>query len=255
MSAGAVSGAEGNPGLGAARVEATPTFTATSMFPSCDPPGWYGKLAALGDFAQRRLPPGLVRASDAWLAHVMSDSRAELGARWLALYLQAPVWRFAWAPGISGLGQAVGNPAPWWFGVLMPSCDKVGRYFPLLIAQARAQPPHSDAALAHLDGWFGQLSDAATGTLADGATIDSFEQALRAVPAWPASDDAPPAPGLIGMDGIDGSDQLRLAAALHAAQRVAGSVWWCAADATRAAAVRVLPGLPEPGDFAGFLHA
>ena len=250
MSAGAVSG--DNPGLGAARVEATPTPTPTFTFPPCDPPGWYGKLAALGDFAQRRLPPGFVRASDIWLAHVMSDSRAELGALWLALYLQAPVWRFAWAPGMSGLGHADATPAPWWFGVLMPSCDKVGRYFPLLIAQARAQAPLSDAALAHLAGWFGQLSDAATRTLADGATVDSFEQALRAVPAWPTGDDAPPAQGLIGIDSID---TLRLATALHAAQRAAGSVWWCPADATRAAAVRVLPGLPEPGDFVELLHA
>src|SRR3954470_21220148 len=85
--------------------------------------GWYGKLAGLGDFAQRRLPPEWVGACDHWLSGAMRGAREQLGVRWLDIYLTAPVLRFAWAPGVV-------DPQ-WWFGVLMPSCDSVGRYFPL----------------------------------------------------------------------------------------------------------------------------
>ena len=100
-------------------------------------PGWYGKLAVLGDFASRRLPQHFVEACDAWLARGVEASRAQLGARWLDVYLTGPIWRFAWAPGVVD--------AQGWFGVMMPSVDKVGRYFPLLVARpALALPASAD---------------------------------------------------------------------------------------------------------------
>src|SRR5262245_45943190 len=122
-----------------------------------DAPGWYGKLAALGDFAHRRLPPEWVRTCDAWLAAAVRGAREHLGAQWLDAYLTAPVLRFAWAPGVVD-GQ-------WWFGLLMPSCDSVGRYYPLLIAQPRPQPPQDRIALDHLERWYAHLAQAAVHTL------------------------------------------------------------------------------------------
>ena len=92
-------------------------------------PGWFGKLSMLGDFASRRLDPAWIESCDRWLSASMQASQQQLGHDWLQTYLSAPVWRFAWAPGVVD--------QQWWFGVLMPSCDNVGRYFPLLIAQAR----------------------------------------------------------------------------------------------------------------------
>ena len=228
------------------------------------PPGWYGKLAGLGDFAQRRLPADFVRLSDAWMAQVMSQCRAELGARWLDLYLQAPVWRFAWAPGMGvemggslSADPGTGAAAPWWFGVLMPSCDKVGRYFPLLVAQARAQAPRGAVALAHLDAWLAHLGDAATRTLTEGATVETFEQALRAAPPWPVTDRDAAMSMTTVPAGPAASAPLSpletLGADLHATQRRAGSLWWCPGAATHAARVRALPGLPSARDFAGLL--
>ncbi len=104
-----------------------------------DPPGWYGKLAMLGDFAQRRLPEHAVRRCDTWLSRAMAAGREHLAANWLDVYLSAPVLRFAWAPGV--LDEL------WWFGVVMPSCDQVGRYFPLLVAQSRTGAPADRIAL------------------------------------------------------------------------------------------------------------
>ena len=41
-------------------------------------PGWYGKMAMLGDFASRRLPQEFIDACDAWLARGVEMSRAQL---------------------------------------------------------------------------------------------------------------------------------------------------------------------------------
>src|SRR6185295_15807679 len=55
----------------------------------------------------------------------MSASRTALGDRWLDVYLTSPVWRFAAEGGACG-------PAPV-LGLIVPSVDRVGRYFPLTI--------------------------------------------------------------------------------------------------------------------------
>src|SRR5512139_3843786 len=89
-------------------------------------PGWYGKIPNLGDFASRRLPSRFIVAWDDWLQRALASSRAQLGGQWLDLYLTSPVWRFLLMPGVCGSAA--------WAGVLMPSVDRVGRYFPLTIA-------------------------------------------------------------------------------------------------------------------------
>ena len=222
--------------------------------PAREAPGWYGKLSALGDFAQRRLPPEFIRFTDAWLSRSLQASREQLGSAWLEAYLTAPLLRFAWAPGIAG-------PA-WWFGVLMPSCDNVGRYFPLLIAQPRSKPPLDRIALDHLELWFDHLAGAATQTLAERASVDAFEAALADAPPWPT----PATRAALVAHGDPASARYRLGAgaslhpwlqALAAEQlqaRFAGcSVWWREGRAGHDTLAAVVEGLPEPGAFAELL--
>lgn len=144
-----------------------------------DAPGWHGKLAALGDFASRRLPPGVQQACDHWLARMLADSQALLGERWLGAYLRAPLWRTAWAPGVLD--------EQWWFGALMPSCDAVGRYFPLLVLQPRRAAPQDRIALDHLELWWQALGRAMLHTLSEGAALAAFEDALAELPPWPTA--------------------------------------------------------------------
>ena len=69
-------------------------------------------------------------------AHVASDGRAVLGEsplwddtaglRWLDVYLTSPAWRFVCAAGACG-------PRPV-MGLMAPSVDQVGRYFPITLA-------------------------------------------------------------------------------------------------------------------------
>lgn len=190
-----------------------------------EPPGWYGKLAMLGDFAQRRLPDEVVQRLDRWLAAAMQALPHTLGERWPQAYLEAPLLHFAWAPGVLG-------PA-WWFGVLMPSCDRVGRYFPLLLAQAAAQPPHDSAGLERLAAWYEAAGSACLQTLEDGASLAGFEAALAAIEPWPGPD----ARARRWVDAVHG-----LARDALAVQLAGQGLWW---TATRPTVLHRVPGLAD----------
>jgi type VI secretion system protein ImpM len=145
--------------------------------------GWYGKLPALGDFATRRLPPAMVTRCDTWLSAGLAASRRELGGEWLDLYLTAPIWRFAWSAGLAGDET--------WVGVLMPSVDRVGRYFPLLLAAPCPAEEPAEGVAGAAEDWLDRLADTAQDCLQPGASLDSLEAALAADPLpatarWPA---------------------------------------------------------------------
>ncbi len=75
---------------------------------------------------------------DPWLAESVSQSRGKLGDRWLDCYLTSPVWRFAISAGLCGESA--------WVGVIMPSVDKVGRYYPMTLgAQLIARDGFADS--------------------------------------------------------------------------------------------------------------
>jgi type VI secretion system protein ImpM len=218
-------------------------------------PGWYGKLAGLGDFAQRRLPTAWVATCDAWLSEAMRSGHEVLGERWLDVYLTAPLLRFAWAPEVID--------AHWWFGLLMPSCDSVGRYFPLLIAQSRTRPPEDRIALDHLELWFDHLGQAAMQTLHGGSrSVDDLEATLQEAPPWPTPTrgPAPTAP----RNADDAHLRLTRAAPLSqwiqalAAQaltaRLAGcSVWWRSSETGADDRVDIVHGLPRNEQLVGLL--
>ncbi len=217
-------------------------------------PGWYGKLAMLGDFASRRLPQRLIDLCDPWLARGIEASQAQLGARWLDVYLTGPIWRFAWAPGIVD--------AQWWLGVLMPSVDKVGRYFPLVIARNLPALPGTVAGLAALEAWYGQLSVAALGSLQPGATLEAFEFALaRAVAPGESAHAVLPAtqalPGRVRHTLPGAASLLTWAQGLLAAdalQRYAGhTLWWPDHAALPDNSLSVAQGLPAAQHFAELL--
>lgn len=200
--------------------------------------GWYGKLPALGDFASRRLPPGFISAWDDWLQRSLAASRRVLGERWLDRYLQSPVWRFLLGPGTCGDGA--------WAGVLMPSTDRVGRYFPLTIA---APVPWQGDALAQLvaaQAWFDTIEQAALSVLDVHFTPDALDRALPPHPpisgaVLPDEDAAALGEGLkrwwlaageTSFDGVApvgrGTLDLLTGAVMHAASSLmAGrTLWW-----------------------------
>ena len=141
-------------------------------------PGWYGKLPALGDFASRRLPPDWIEPWDHWLASGLHQLREAAPEAWLDNYLASPAWRFALLPGAlparAGDGLRV--------GVLVPSVDRVGRYFPLVVVSEPLPRPSDGAQVAALWHWAGQLEYIAVQALQDDWSAEALDAALAAAP-------------------------------------------------------------------------
>lgn len=148
--------------------------------------GWHGKLPTVGDFATRRLDPNFVSVWDEWLSRGIDKLRTEDESRWLDAYLASPTWRFLFAPGFL--------PAPLqrqaWAGIVMPSMDRVGRYYPLTIAMPLAEPPADSPAQAALWTWLHRIDDAAVDALQDDWSIEALEEELLRIgaPAHHATD-------------------------------------------------------------------
>jgi type VI secretion system protein ImpM len=145
-------------------------------------PGWYGKLPSLGDFASRRLEADFIEPWDLWLGEGMQAQRDAFGERWLDAYLQSPAWRFILMPGV----LPDFDPRLVVVGVLMPSVDRVGRYFPLTIAASVATAPTSGADYEGLLDWLHRLEDTALDALQQDWTIEQLEHALAGL-ASPSS--------------------------------------------------------------------
>lgn len=153
--------------------------------------GWFGKLPALGDFASRRLDPQAVQAWDACLSEGLEACRAAWGEAWLDRYLSAPVCCF-----VQGEDLEDGDPPT--AGVLMPSVDRAGRYFPLLLVQPLSALPPGDAAWQALQNHLDRLIEVALGVLQPGQGVEALEAALRTLGDGPdgAASSVKPATGL-----------------------------------------------------------
>lgn len=212
--------------------------------------GLFGKLPAYGDFLQRELPAEFVDAWDNWLQRVIVGSREQLGEQWLPSYLSSPIWRFALAEDVAG-GSA-------WCGILMPSVDRVGRYFPLAIA---GQWPRG-ISLFHLalaaEGWLHELEAIALDALeASYLDMDVVMGRIRALQVPGA-----PARRVVDADGWQGpfpcSHDLQTAwidrlesqacAELHPL-----SLWWTVGSEVAAAQWRSARAWPDAASFAQML--
>jgi type VI secretion system protein ImpM len=132
-------------------------------------------LPARGDFVSRRLEADFVSAWDEWLQRVVRETRERLGERWLECFLSMPVWRFALP---AGMYSRAG-----WVGLMVPSVDRVGRYFPLTIAAAI---PHDGidvpSTLAKALPWLDSIEALALDALRPELDFDAFEQRLAQSP-------------------------------------------------------------------------
>ncbi|WP_181388380.1 type VI secretion system-associated protein TagF [Vibrio albus] len=133
--------------------------------------GFFGKQPAHGDFLNRRLPNAFTSVWDHWLELAINESRQQLDEAWLNAYLTSPLWRFALSSGLCG--EAC------WTGVLMPSVDNVGRYFPLTLAAAL--PERTDLAdlMFNNEAWFNQCEEMALSALQNNFSLDAFDKELR----------------------------------------------------------------------------
>lgn len=227
--------------------------------------GLYGKLPCAGDFVTRSLPTAFVAPWDDWLQRSLVASRAKLGSRWTDLYLESPLWRFAMQ------SQVCGTQA--WAGVLMPSVDRAGRYFPLTLAAPIAPGASTLLTVTAAEHWFAELERLALWALEPEATLDAVEAHLARQPLVqvPASTNAcedwdvalqlakwwmkPGRPLVLHMAA---QHSLPAVAEFAAAQLMEGqtsgrSLWWMRNSEAGAISLRGWQGLPPPVEFAALL--
>jgi type VI secretion system protein ImpM len=132
--------------------------------------GIYGKLPAHGDFIQRNLPSPLITEWDQWLQHFIGGSKEHIGETWLDIYLTSPVWRFVLSDGIVDEHK--------WAGILLPSVDRVGRYFPLTIIMQLPQSSNPLEFIALQHGWYSGIEKQALIALDEELTVDDLSEML-----------------------------------------------------------------------------
>jgi len=139
--------------------------------------GLYGKLPAYGDFIFRNLHSGFINPWDEWLQHFISGSQEQIGEDWLNIYLTSPIWRFILSPGV------IDNNV--WAGLMMPSVDRVGRYFPISIVKpftANTCPVHF---MMQQTEWFDAIEDQCLMALDGSIDADELIQAVSDIDISP----------------------------------------------------------------------
>ncbi len=217
--------------------------------------GFFGKLPQLGDFVNRRLPADLIEPWDQWLQGSLAASQAQLGDAWLDRYLTSPLWRFVLSSGVAGQGV--------WAGVLMPSVDRVGRYFPLTLACGLPGGTNLFEVLGAAT-WFEQAETLVLSVLADPFSLETFDDQVLALGAPLTADlgPNPPVPrsgrfnawhlGLPTEAPAPGACATFLAQALDQVF-LAYSLWWTLGSEQVGPSLLACQGLPPEDGFSALL--
>ncbi|MGY5777293.1 type VI secretion system-associated protein TagF [Rhizobium sp. LEGMi135b] len=108
--------------------------------------GFFGKLPTHGDFVSSALGSRLQSELDQWVHNGLVALEAALGSDWRRLFHATTAWRFV-------VGKGVWAPSAV-AGVLLPSRDRVGRSFPLIIAAQLQRFSGQLRDLCEDDSWF-----------------------------------------------------------------------------------------------------
>jgi type VI secretion system protein ImpM len=228
--------------------------------------GFFGKLPCNGDFIQQRVAPHFVDIWDPWLEDCIHTSRERMQEDWLPSYMRGPLWRFVLSDNVCGAGVFA--------GVIAPSVDRVGRYFPItIVAQLDIDAIPLDFALRH-DAWFEAAESLIVATLDEqqvdlarfDAQVDDLQRFLEQESGTPIDRDvaelmrasafpgvAPawrvPLPGASGLQSVINTFAAR---ELNAKFRPL-SIWWTDGSPTAEPSWLSLRGLPTPAQFGAML--
>jgi type VI secretion system protein ImpM len=198
----------------------------------------FGKLPARGDFITRRASAAFLRAWDSWLQQVMIAVRERIGAAWLDAYLAAPIWRFFLSAGLCGEDSVT--------GIMMPSVDQVGRYFPLTLGSRVENGVSAGPFVAANAAWYAALEERALAALDDDFMLERFDQPAPLASAAPGSGTSgagsPSSQPAVryGLDRLD-SVPTRLAV-----ESPGFSAWWTDGSTEIQRSLLIANGLPDP---------
>lgn len=138
--------------------------------PSDEQMGWYGKLPAAGDFLHRRMPHELQVWWDRWMNNGLIVFRRHPDVM-TRLYAVAPVWNFL-IPATLGVDELQ-------MGCLAPSCDRVGRYYPICVTLRLPVAAYSSALLDGAAAWYWQCGSSLLRAIRHGTSPDQLDDELR----------------------------------------------------------------------------
>ena len=204
--------------------------------------GYFGKVPPAGDFVSRNLDSVVKDGFDRWLGQSLDKSRAQLKENWLSSFLTAPVWRFLLDRQLGG-GKLVA-------GIMMPSVDKVGRYFPFSLLIELESMSVDSAFLTACDQLLAQFEDLLLSALAEDFDLDYFDYQIGMAARKLAGKDFSPEPF-----AAKRFDELReLDRQLGRFQPSGGSVWWTDGAEHRRADLLIHEAMPVSGAFASMLR-
>lgn len=232
----------------------------TISSPGMSAPGFFGKIPSHGDFINRRVPRGFLDPWDDWLQKGLARSREQLDKDWLDTYLTSPIWRFV-------LSSGVCSDQPY-AGVLMPSVDKVGRYFPLTITAPIPKGFNILQLPKDVDEWFDNAEQRALSALEEPFNLEKFDREVEKldIPVSVISGTANPSSGAVSSHTsgrsthtkIPGSHDMvgpyvRLLNHYLTLVNKQYSVWWTSGSHKVQPCLLVCSGLPPVDGFAAFL--
>lgn len=219
--------------------------------------GFFGKLPSHGDFIGRRVGNAFRDTWDDWLQRCLTHSQRQLGARWLECYLTSPMWRFFLCDGVAGQVS--------YAGVLLPSVDRVGRYFPLTVVAELPVELGASSFATGAAGWFNEVEQLCSGALENqDFELGVFDTALAATSRWLEGLDQScltrPFPGRSAqwrwpLHAVDNPGAALGSTLMTTAQTALRpmTMWWTAGSDLVYPSVLVVRSLPDPRSFADLL--
>ncbi|MBA5800646.1 type VI secretion system-associated protein TagF [Rhizobium changzhiense] len=189
--------------------------------------GFFGKLPSHGDFVSMGLASPLQAALDAWLQAGLQEAHHELGEGWERRFRAMPVWRFIIERGLWGSATIA--------GVLLPSLDRVGRSFPLVIAAQLPGFTEHPRQLYLDDTWFTAAEAIAESSTKRDFDINHFTASLKRLRSLRPAD-------------LAENETLQDRASSR------GTIWWRIDPEERRAKGFGVSGAPEPAHFAKLLR-
>lgn len=216
--------------------------------------GLFGKIPQQSDFVNHHLPEAFVEHWHHWIQSCVSISQEQLSDDWLDRYMTSPIWHFAIMPGIAHEKSIT--------GIVIPSVDEVGRYFPLTIAHTGEH----DIWGAYLNGdeWYQKAEKVALLPLAENISYSHIVGELENL-SVPEIAPLPRYETQSAMHAFKGNqiveqkalDKHQLTESLvnNAYRQLYGnhSLWWTKGSNLIEPCLAISAGLPDPGQFAAML--
>lgn len=215
--------------------------------------GYFGKLPSHGDFIHRRVDGRVLAQWDRWLQEGLQSSRQALGNDWLDIYLTSPAWRFCVGRGVLDEHTHA--------GLLVPSVDRVGRYFPFTVLLRLDDEQEFCDFSANLDRWYVGVEELALRALnANRNDLESLDTQLQSFATFPRQAEVRASrsrtesrntiiTGSLNMEPGNGPAFLPLLL-LDQAHR---SFWWTGSADCMAPTTLWVEGLPDMGMFRAML--